>query len=123
MCIEGKKMLRIPGASLFWPINDWSEYSQLQVDVRNPQDTDLTLGIRISDSEHAATGHEPSDRYQKSFVVGASSTQTITIELSEVASAPALRAMATNRISLPDIFMPEANEMTTIFVDNIRLTK
>lgn len=123
MRIDGKIAKRFPGAAMAWPIQDWSEYSQLRLDIYNPQDESMTVGINIADSDHAASGHEPSDRYQKSFEVAALSTETITIELSDIATAPLTRDMQMSRISLLDIFMPEADEATTIFVDNIRLTR
>jgi hypothetical protein len=108
---------------MIWPISDWTGYGQLQLDVFNPQETELAVGINIGDRIHAETGHEPSNRYQKRFLVPASAVLTIAIPLHEVASAPVARRMVMTEIAMLDLYMPDADEPTILFVDNIRLTK
>jgi len=123
MRIQGKTKRRFPGATLIWPISDWTGYGQLQLDVFNPQETELVIGINIGDRNHAETGHEPSNRYQQSFNVPPSTVLTITIALHEVASAPVTRLMNMSEIAMLDLYMPDAGQPTILFVDNIRLTK
>ncbi len=121
--LTGKRGTRFPGASFIWPVGDWRGYSNLQIDIHNPGDAVLQVRLNISDRFHATTSFEPTDRFRTVIDVPASSTQTVMIDLSEVASTPVNREMDLSQIALVDVHMTEADEVKTVMLDNIRLLK
>ena len=112
-----------PGALMVWPLTDWSNYSTLELDVFNPNSTDLHVGVTISDTLHLKTGYEPSDRYNIQFALKPKATKRISIALNDVADAPATRRMEMTRISNINIFMISPAESLRLNIDNVHLAR
>ncbi len=120
--IEAKK-LTYPGAALIWQGIDWSQYSALELDLYNPQDEPLVVSINIADSQHPATGYDPTDRFSTHITLPAKTASQISIDLHDVEVAPISRKMDMTQIFSINIFMIEPKQLESLHVDNIRLRK
>ena len=108
---------------MVWPIPDWSQYSSLQFTVFNPDQTAVVVGVTISDDEHVQNLWEPSDRFNWSMELGPSETRLVSIDLSNVAEAPASRRMDMTRISNLNIYLQNPLADATFHVDGVELLK
>lgn len=120
--IQNRKR-KYPTAAMIWPMPDWSEYTHLEMDLYNPQTSELPVGINIADDHHQATGFDPSDRFIKRLVLAPSAAETVTIDLEDVVSAPKTREMIMTHISHLSIYIVESEEDLVLYVDHIRLTR
>ena len=121
--IRARQATRFPGATFVWPVADWTGYSELVFEIRNPQTHDLTLGINISDSLHPASGFDPTDRFRRTIEIPSVSTLTVRMALSEIAAAPATRGMNMSEISMVDLYLPGAVHGTLVLLDNLRVVR
>lgn len=121
MCVRGAADTEYPGAQLKWPINNWEEYTALEMDVFNPGDKPLTLRISIADKFHAATGHETTDRFGTTVELPLGQHVHVHIELSDVRTAPASRRMDMTQIDSLNLFIVQPETDFVFMVDSIRL--
>ncbi len=84
-----------PGISNFEPSPDWRGFNRLRIDVTNPGDSSLVLGLRIHDIGHDL---DYDDRFNTEFAIGAGSRQVLDVPLAAIASAPAGRRLDLSRI-------------------------
>jgi hypothetical protein len=69
---------------------DWRGYQTLAITVRNPGPAPESLTVRIHDLAH---DQRYDDRFNRTFLLAAASTEIIRIPLSEIAAAPAGRPL------------------------------
>lgn len=100
------------------PWADWSHYSQLAVEVVNPNDRPIELLLRINDRAHS---DEFDDRYNTSFTLPPSKRTTILVPLSEVKLAPANRPMEMRNISRVVLFQDAEQGAFVMYVVSVRL--
>jgi len=84
-----------PGISNFEPSPDWRRFHRLRIDVTNPGEGELTLGLRIHD---IGGGQEYEDRFNREFVIGAGTRRVVDVNLEDIASSPANRTLDLSRI-------------------------
>ena len=112
---------RFSGATLVWPIPDWSEYRQFSFDIRNPGRVSQQITLKIQDELHKRSGFAPDDRFQKSFTVPAESELHIAIRLDEVSSLKNDRVMDLSAIHRVEWFTGQPEENSILLIDNVRL--
>jgi VanZ family protein len=91
------------GLGLDEPTPDWSEHHTLFVEVSNPNDSSLSLMLRIHDRQH---NWEHRDRYNRRFELPAHARQILRVPLSDVATAPHGRRMDLRQIQGIALFVP-----------------
>jgi len=84
-----------PGISNLEPSPDWRRFHRLRIDVTNPGDSALLLGLRIHD---IGRGQDYEDRFNRQFAIGAGTRHILDVRLEEIASAPADRQLDLSRI-------------------------
>ncbi len=107
-----------PGVAQQWPLADWSQFDQLELDVWTDAGPPLTLVIKIQDRRH---NQEHDDRYHHVFRV-AEGRQRILLPLADVAAAPSTRRLDLRQITFVQIFSPGPAAGRSFYVDNLRLT-
>mgnify|MGYP001823314721 CR=1 FL=1 len=78
-----------------WP--DWTEYSELVIDISVPGTTSLDIHVRVHDRAHNAGEQPYNDRFNKTWSLPAGSHE-LRIPLEEIQSAPVGRAMNLSQI-------------------------
>ena len=121
MRVQGSAGTEYPGTSLQWPMENWSEFSALEMDVLNPGDKPLTLRINIADRLHAASGNAETDRFRTSAELPSATHVHVRIELADVRNAPASRRMDMTRIASLNLFIVRPESDVVFMVDNVRL--
>ena len=122
MSVRGDAGTMYPGTKLLWPVNNWDEFTALEMDVFNPGDKSLTLRISIADRFHAASGHATKDRFGTSVELPSEKQVHVRIELADVRNAPASRQMDMTRIESLNLFIVRPETDVVFMVDNLRLT-
>jgi VanZ family protein len=84
-----------PGISNIEPSPDWRRYRRLRIDVTNPGESKLTLGLRIHD---IGGGQEYDDRFNREFEIEAGTRRVLDVKLADIASSPANRTLDLSRI-------------------------
>jgi VanZ family protein len=85
-----------PGVSFYEPVQDWSAYEILVVDVENADDQPLNLGVRVHDLGHNWTFN---DRYNRTFPLAGRERRTLRMSLDDIRHGPKNRLMDMTRIS------------------------
>jgi len=112
-----------PGSLMSWPMPDWTGYSDLQLDLYNPGEAEIHLGINIRDMAHESSQFAPEDRFRTQVKLPPGQSIAVQIDLKAVENAPANRKMQMNRIAGINLFQITPQEGSVFHVDNIRLTQ
>lgn len=127
---QGKeKVLRIQlntnhfsGVSLVHFPRDWRGYRHLQFELFNPERTPLTLTIRLHDALHYSLGKgDFHDRFNHILSINPG-WNSVAVDLTDVASAPANRAMDMAKIQGLGLFSVDLPNTRFIYIDKLRLT-
>ena len=125
---DGKQSLAVamhagqfPGVAMLWMNSDWTEFRSLKFDIKNTNNTRLTLIVKVQDKQHTQTGFEYDDRFHQKVEVAADSVATVNVDLNSVKNAPANRTMDMTHINMIDIFAVDIKEPTTFYLDYVRL--
>jgi len=94
---------RLPGFSFFEPVPDWSRFKTLVIDVENPDDEVLYLGVRVHD-EGRHRGRRFVDRFNRNIEIAAGERRTIRISLEDIRRGPRNRLMNMAKISDVTLF-------------------
>lgn len=84
-----------PGVTHLEPRPDWSRFHALKLDLTNPDSMPIALTLRVHDRAH---DKRLDDRFNFTFELGPASRSVVTIELEDVAKAPASRRMDLQRV-------------------------
>jgi VanZ family protein len=109
-----------PGLTINEPLIDWSSYRTLAVTLRNKRDVASPVTLRVHDGPH---NNAHTDRYNRTFALPATSTQTLHIPLDEIRLAPRGREMDMRAIRGVMLFQAAANQPPFFSVDSIRLER
>ena len=84
-----------PGVVLTEPEPDWRGFSRLRIEVANPGENPVRLGLRVHDQYH---NRKYADRFNTEFRVEPGPAEVFEVPLSRVESAPAGRRLDLARI-------------------------
>jgi hypothetical protein len=90
-----------PGISFHEPVPDWSGYKTLQLEVENPDEEPLSLGVRVHDIGH---GRSFADRFNRVFKLAPGERRILEVPLEDVQHAPRNRLMNMTQISDVTLF-------------------
>ena len=107
-----------PGVSFHEPVPDWRNYRTLIIDVQNPADEPLHLGVRVHDRRH---NFNFSDRFNRRYDLAAGERRTLRIALDDVRHGPRQRLMDMAQISDITLFRGEKSGSRRLRVYSIRL--
>lgn len=108
------------GASLNNLASDWSHYQNLAVTLFNPEQTPLTMVLRLNDRDHDQSDNAYDDRFNTRLVV-APGLNRFTVSLAEVQQAPATRLMNMTDIHRLIIFASNQATATTVYLLELSL--
>lgn len=94
---------KFPGFSFFEPEPDWSRFKTLVIDVENPDDEVLYLGVRVHDAGRHR-GRRFVDRFNRNFEIAAGERRTLRIPLEDIRRGPRNRLMNMAKISDVTLF-------------------
>ncbi|MHA7879424.1 MAG: VanZ family protein [Saccharospirillum sp.] len=100
--------------------SDWRGYTNLRIEVYNPQLVPVSLNLRIQDQAHQQRGLGFSDRYTLPFIAE-HGWNTVEVALDEVLNAPETRQMQMARIAQLEVFTTNLSEPAVIYLDHLRL--
>jgi hypothetical protein len=107
-----------PGLSFHEPVPDWSAYRSLVLDVENPADQSLVLGVRVHDLKH---NRQFNDRFNRRFDLAARQRKTLRISLADLQHGPRTRLMDLRQISDITLFRGEKTGSNLLRIHSIRL--
>jgi VanZ family protein len=107
-----------PGIGFHEPIPDWTGFGWLVLDVENPANEPLKLGVRVHDKSHNWQYH---DRFNREFDLAASERRSIRISLDEIRRGPRNRPMDMTRISNISLFRGANTGSRRLRIHTIRL--
>lgn len=90
-----------PGVQVWETEPDWRGYRVLRVDVVNPADAPLRLGLRIEDAVH---NQDYDDRFNFSADIPAASRQVLSISVDDIASGPRHRQLDLGTVARLAVF-------------------
>ena len=99
---------------------DWSNYSEFQVSLYNPEKDPLAITIKITDVEHDQGEQPYSDRFNYHIALK-QGWNKITIPLSSIANAPENRVLDLSAISRLQIFTGQLQQPRLLYIDAIQL--
>lgn len=111
---------RFPGIAFFEPVADWSRFQTLVIDVENPEDEVLNLGLHIYD-EGRHRGRRYADRFNRSFQLAAGERRVIRVPLEDIRRGPKDRLMNMTRISNVTLLRSEPGGSQRFRLHQVRL--
>jgi hypothetical protein len=85
-----------PGVGVIEPCADWRAYTSLAVDLTNPADIDLELGLRVHDARHT---NEYDDRYNTFVRIPARTRTVLRVALADVRHGPKERLLDLHQVA------------------------
>jgi hypothetical protein len=107
-----------PGVSFHEPVPDWRRYRTLIIDLENPADEPLHLGVRVHDRRH---NFNFNDRFNRRYDLVAGERRTLRIALDDIRHGPRQRLMDMAHISDITLFRGEKSGSRRLRVYSIRL--
>jgi hypothetical protein len=107
-----------PGLSFHEPVPDWRPYKSLVIEVENPADAPLDLGVRVHDRKH---NRQFADRFNRHFSLAAGERRTLRIDLDDLRTAPRGRLMDMQQISDITLFRGAPTGSRQVWVHAMRL--
>jgi len=108
------------GISIDEPWPDWSLYSHLAIEVVNPNDSLLSLWLRVDDRMHNNTYD---DRFTRRFDIAALTRTTLTVPLVEVRTALKLRQFDLKQVAVIILFQDAELGALPLYVCGVRLIR
>jgi hypothetical protein len=107
-----------PGLSFHEPVPDWRPFKSLVIEVENPADAPLDLGVRVHDRKH---NRQFADRFNRHFSLAAGERRTLRIDLDDLRTAPRGRLMDMQQISDITLFRGAPTGSRQVWVHAMRL--
>ncbi len=127
--VEGEYAFRVDlttdqfsGVALRYLYRDWRDYEVLQLSIFNPNESDLTLVIRVNDKLHRLGSQAYADRFNRSMQLSPGWNQ-VKIQIDDIKTAPDKREMNLAEIESIEIFSVALDRAKTVFIDSVRLKK
>jgi len=106
-----------PGLSIPEIYPDWRGYTQLVFEVFSPEDTPVTITVRINDLAHNNKHH---DRFNRQLTVKPGKNRYV-LPLSEVKNAPQGRQLNIEQVAQVILFTGRPEHSLTLYFDNLHL--
>ena len=90
-----------PGVQIWEPAPDWQGFRTLNIDVVNPGDDPLPLGVRVHDADH---DQRYEDRFNLAVVIPPATRQQLSVPLTDIASGPRERRLDIGRVAMIAVF-------------------
>ncbi len=119
ICRKGNH--RIANAVMMWPPEDWGNYEFFELQVRNAGPEDIRMHLHVGDLQHILTGHEPSDRFHREFVLPANTVTPISVSIADVENSPTTRKLNMQTVSFVNVVFEKKNDLI-VFLDELKLT-
>jgi len=102
--------------------SDWTEYKELHLSIFNTESTIVEVVLNIYDHQHHHTGYRFFDRYHNTLKLEPG-WNDLAFPLEEIKNAPKTRQMDMDDIFSFSLFMIEPERPTTIYLDDIYLSR
>jgi hypothetical protein len=109
---------QFPGFSFHEPVPDWRQYQALLIDVENPDDHPLKLGVRVHDIGH---GREFVDRFNRRFELTARQRRVLRVPLEDIRHGPRNRLIDMGEISDVTLFRLHDSASQRVRLHGMRL--
>ncbi|MCF8036231.1 MAG: VanZ family protein [Desulfobacteraceae bacterium] len=111
------------GISMQYMPRNWTGFSSLHLAAYNPEPQPIRITIRIHDAQHEKQPIQQfRDRFNRSFTLSPKSWTPISIDLTDVKTAPPrTRRLNLARIQNLGLFVTRAPEPWTLYIDDLRL--
>ena len=107
-----------PGVAFHEPVPDWRRYRILAIDVENPGDTQLRLGVRVHDLFHNRMFN---DRFNRNFELAPKERRNLRILVEDIRHGPRSRLMDMAHISDITLFKARIPGSDRLRVYSVRL--
>ena len=107
-----------PGVVFHEPVPDWRGYKILAIDVENPGDAPLKLGVRVHDRLHNRMYH---DRFNRNFELAPKERRNLRILVEDIRHGPRERLMDMAHISDITLFKARVAGSDRLRVYSLRL--
>jgi hypothetical protein len=107
-----------PGVAFHEPVPDWRGYKILVIDVENPGDASLKLGVRVHDRLHNRMYH---DRFNRNFELAPKERRNLRIPVDDIRHGPRERLMDMAHISDITLFKARLQGSDRVRVYSLRL--
>jgi VanZ family protein len=107
-----------PGVAFHEPVPDWRGYEILAIDLENPGDARLKLGVRVHDRFH---NRMYNDRFNRNFQLAPKERRTLRILVEDIRHGPRSRLMDMAHISDITLFRARVPGSDRLRVYSLRL--
>lgn len=107
-----------PGVLLVEPRRNWTRFRTLVVDLENPNDAVLPIGLRVHDRAHNSAY---SDRFNQEFALAPHTRSALRVSLAAIESAPRGRRLDLQRIAGVAVFRLRSDAPQVLLLHSIRL--
>lgn len=111
---------RWPGIAIEEPWPDWSGYDALEIGVRNPNLTALTLNLRIDDVGH---NQQYADRFNHRFSLLPGQDATVRISIDQIEHGPSQRRLDLHNIAQLILFEAGGQQARPFMLHRMRLVR
>lgn len=109
-----------PGLAFHEPVPDWRDWQWLIIDVSNPADEPLALGVRVHDEFH---NWQYNDRYNRQFDLAPRERRVLKISLADIERGPRTRPMDMSKISNVTLFRAANSGSRKLRIHSMRLAR
>ncbi|MET1253955.1 VanZ family protein [Aliikangiella maris] len=113
---------KYPHVTLRHFISNWLNYQQLNLSIYNPQNQTVSMTLKVYDKLHQQNHYQYSDRFNRILQLPPGWTH-FQQSLTEIANAPKKRPMEMQHVAVVSLFLDSPKTTTTLFIDNIYLSK
>lgn len=107
-----------PGVAFEEPYPDWSRYTQLKLDLANPDAQPLDLNLRVIDRAHT---WQTDDRFNRNVRIDANARTVASIPVADIERAPRNRRLDTRSIADVRLFTDPKNVGRVFYVTRVWL--
>jgi hypothetical protein len=111
---------KFSGATLQFFRRDWRGFNELSFEIFNPDSEPLELTCRVDDADHAISGFDYQDRFNRRLWIHPG-WNAIEIAMNDIRDSPRTRSMDLARIRSVMIFAVQLAHERTIYIDAVRL--
>ena len=113
---------KYPGIILTHFHRNWQGYQFIDFSIYLDAEYPMDLRIKIHDRQHPASGYNYKDRFNDNLSLKPG-WNDFSLSLQAIEDAPEERSMNMKKIVTLSLFTVDLKQNTTLFIDNVRLTK